>query len=100
MKTRHSEASGIADQLRRAFYGSAWHGPSVLELLKGVNAEMAAARPMADVHSIWELVLHIEAWDGAGLKRLAGETARLKGKQNFPLVPQPTDAAWREATAS
>ena len=100
MKKRHSEAAGIADQLRRAFYGNAWHGPAVLELLKGVNAETAAARPLADAHSIWELVLHIEAWDGAGLKRLAGETARLKGKQNFPPVVERTDAAWRETVGS
>ena len=102
MKTtvRQSEAAGIADQLRRAFYGNAWHGPAVLELLKDVDAETAAAHPIADVHSIWELVLHIQAWDGAGLKRLAGKTARLKGKQNFPPVPQPTEVAWREAVVS
>jgi uncharacterized damage-inducible protein DinB len=97
---RSSEASGIADQLRRAFYGDAWHGPAVLELLQDVDAEMAAERPLARVHSIWELLLHIEAWDGAGLKRLAGKTARLKDKQNFPDVPEPTEAAWRHAVAS
>jgi len=72
----------------------------VLELLKDVNAEAAAARPLPDVHSIWELVLHIEAWDGAGLKRLAGQTARLNDKQNFPQMPQATEAGWREAVAS
>jgi uncharacterized damage-inducible protein DinB len=97
---RSSEASGIADQLRRAFRGDAWHGPAVLELLGDVDAETAAARPLTEVHSIWELLLHIEAWDGAGLKRLAGKTARLKDKQNFPDVPEPTEAAWREAVAS
>jgi len=95
-----SEAARIADQLRRAFYGSAWHGPAVLELLKDVNAETAAARPLSNVHSIWELVLHIEAWDGAGLKRLDGKFARLTDKQNFPPVPQATDAAWSDAVAS
>ena len=102
MKTtvRHSEASGIADQLRRAFYGSAWHGPAVLELLAGMDAATAAARPVADAHSIWELLLHIEAWDGAGLKRLAGKKAQLKGKQNFPDVPEPTEKAWRESVAA
>jgi len=95
-----SEATGIADQLGRAFYGSAWHGPALLELLADVGAKTAAARPVADVHSIWELLLHIEAWDGAGLKRLAGKKSQLKGKQNFPDVPEPTEAAWREAVAS
>ena len=97
---RSLEASRIADQLRRTFYGDAWHGPAVLELLEDVDAETAAARPLAEVHSIWELLLHIEAWDGAGLKRLAGKTARLKDKQNFPDVPEPTEAAWRDAVRS
>jgi len=90
----------IADQLRRAFYGHAWHGPALLELLKGIDAKTAAAKPLGDAHSIWELVLHIAAWDGAGLKRLAGKKARLKGTQDFPPVPQPTEAAWRDAVAA
>jgi len=100
MKKRVGEGALIADQLRRAFDGSAWHGPALLELLKDVDAATASARPIADAHSIWELVLHIAAWDGAGLRRLAGKKAQLKGPANFPPIPVPsTDAAWREAVA-
>ena len=95
-----SEASHIADQLRRAFYGSAWHGPSVLELLKDVDAATAAATPLEDVHSIWELLLHVAAWDRAGLRRLSGEKCQLKGSANFPQVPAPTESAWRETVAA
>jgi len=94
-----SEGSRIGDQLRRAFYGSAWHGPAVLELLKEVDATTAAARPLKDVHSIWELLLHTAAWDRAGLRRLGGEKCQLKGSANFPRVPAPTESAWREAVA-
>ncbi len=104
MKTRvavrKSEAARIADQLRRAFYGSAWHGPAVLQLLKDVDATTAAATPLEDVHSIWELVVHIAAWDRAGLRRLGGEKCQLKGPANFPRVPAPSEAAWREAVAA
>ncbi len=32
------EKSRIADQLKRAFEGDAWHGPAVLEVLEGVSA--------------------------------------------------------------
>jgi uncharacterized damage-inducible protein DinB len=95
-----SEGTRIADQLQRAFYGDAWHGPAVMELLKGVDAATAAAHPLKDTHSIWELALHIAAWDGAGLKRLDGKKAKLKGEQNFPPVPQPTETAWREAVTA
>jgi uncharacterized damage-inducible protein DinB len=94
-----SEGSRIADQLRRAYYGSAWHGPALFELLKDVDAAAAAAKPVRDAHSIWELVLHIAAWDGAGSRRLSGEKSQLKGPANFPPVPTPTESAWREAVA-
>ena len=33
-----TETFRLADQIRRAFEGNAWHGDSVLELLAGVNA--------------------------------------------------------------
>ncbi len=101
-KTRGKLSAGalIADQLRRAFDGDAWHGPSLLELLEDVDAATAAARPIANAHSIWELVLHVAAWDRAGSRRLAGAKAKLKGRANFPLVPAPTESAWQEAVAA
>jgi uncharacterized damage-inducible protein DinB len=92
-----SEAAGIADQLRRAFDGSAWHGPAMLELLEDVDAGMAAARPLADVHSIWELVMHVEVWDEVAMVRLGGKKCQPTGTDNFPLVPKVTEAAWRKA---
>jgi uncharacterized damage-inducible protein DinB len=91
------QAALIADQLRRAFDGDAWHGPALLELLEDVDAASAAARPISNAHSIWELVLHIAAWDGAALGRLAGKKAQLKGTQNFPLVPKPSENTWRNS---
>jgi|ERR1700693_24704 uncharacterized damage-inducible protein DinB len=99
MTSPHSEPALLAEQLRRAFEGDAWHGPALLELLEGMDATAAAARPLPDVHSIWELVLHIAAWDGAGCRRLAGEKCQPEGAANFPLVPRPTEAAWRKAVA-
>ncbi len=94
-----SEAEFIADQLHRAFYGSAWHGPALIELLSDVDAVAAAARPMRNVHSIWELVLHIAAWDGAVQRRIGGEKLQLKADENFPRIPSPTPAAWRKTIA-
>ena len=97
---RASEAGRIADQLRRAFDGSAWHGPALLELLEDVDAATAAAKPLAHVHSIWELVLHIAVWDEAGLRRVSGEKWQPKGLANFPAVTTATDGAWRKAVAA
>jgi uncharacterized damage-inducible protein DinB len=94
---RTSEAANIADQLQRAFDGSAWHGPALLEILADVDAAAAAARPIANVHSIWELVLHIAVWDRSGLVRLGGEKYQPSGDDNFPPVAKASEAAWRKA---
>ncbi len=97
---RESESALIADQLRRAFDGVAWHGPALFELLKDVDAITAAAKLLAEVHSIWELVLHVAVWDEATLRRIAGEKTQPTGTDNFPLVPKrPTEAAWRKTVA-
>ena len=94
-----SEGARIAQLLRHAFDGNAWHGPALLELLEDVDAATAAARPLPNVHSIWELVLHIAVWDRVACRRLAGEKCQPTGTANFPLVTKPTEAAWRKAVA-
>ncbi|MGA8762562.1 MAG: DinB family protein [Candidatus Sulfotelmatobacter sp.] len=100
MTSPGSEAASIADQLRRAFDGNAWHGPALLELLEDVNATTAAARPLPTVHSIWELVLHVAVWDAAASRRLRGDKYQPTGLANFPLVPRhSTERAWRKAVA-
>jgi len=100
MKARESEAQRIADQLVRAFYGGAWHGPALLELLADVDAATAAATPIAGVHSIWELVLHVAVWDRVAMVRLDGEKCQPKGIDNFPPAVKTTEAAWRKAVAA
>jgi uncharacterized damage-inducible protein DinB len=95
-----TEAVRLADQIRRAFEGSAWHGDSLLELLADVTAKTAAARPIKDAHSIWELLLHIAAWDDAVRRRAGGEAVELSDEQNFPSVKEVSEAAWRQAIES
>jgi uncharacterized damage-inducible protein DinB len=92
-----SETARLADQIRRAFDGEAWHGDSLIEILEGVDAATAADHPIKNAHSIWELVLHITAWDGAVLKRTGGTAVQLSGEQNFPPVKDTSEAAWRQA---
>jgi uncharacterized damage-inducible protein DinB len=89
-----SETARIADQLRRAFYGGAWHGDSLFEILTGVTAAQANSRPIKNAHSIRELVLHISAWDGAVRQRMTGVAVELSDAENFPLVTDTSDLAW------
>jgi uncharacterized damage-inducible protein DinB len=92
-----TETARLADQIQRAFDGEAWHGDSLMKLLKGVNAKKAAAKSIKNAHSIWELVLHITAWDRAVLRRACGRAARVTNKENFPQVKDTSEGAWQEA---
>jgi DinB superfamily len=68
----NDECQRIADQLFRAFNGDAWHGPSLREILDGIEAEQAAAHPLPSAHSIWELMLHIDLWAHIGYAATIG----------------------------
>lgn len=92
-----SQIALVVDQLKRAFDGEAWHGPALMEILGGVNARTAAARPIPGAHSIWELVLHISAWERVVTRRLRGETVSPTDKEDFPAVSDVSENAWREA---
>lgn len=95
-----TEVDRILDQLKRAYSGEAWHGPAIAELLTGITASQAAARPISGGHNIWEIVLHIAAWERAGSRRLAGERAELPDAENWP-EPSQTDApGWEDAKAT
>jgi uncharacterized damage-inducible protein DinB len=91
-----SEAGRLADQIRRAFEGDAWHGDSLLQILAGVTAKTAAAQPIPNAHNIWQLVLHIAAWDDAVTRRAGGTAVTLTDEENFPPVKDNSEAAWRQ----
>ncbi len=86
----------IADQLKRAFEGPAWHGPCVKEALEGITPEIAARR-VGSAHTIWELVHHIGAWADIPRRRILGETFPITDDINFPPMPEPTAEAWQES---
>ena len=92
-----NEIDRIQDQLRRAFEGDAWHGPSVREVLDGVDAARAAARPIPDGHSIWELTLHLITWEAVVASRIRGATVDVADAMDWPAVGNPTESAWRAA---
>ena len=88
------EINEILDQLEINFRGDAWHGPSVMRLLADVSAEQAAAKTVQNMHSIWELVLHIKVWKDAPRRRLAGEALEPIPEEVWPEVTNTSEAAW------
>ena len=92
-----SEAERIANLHRCAFDGFSWHGPHVFEVLEGVDAARAARKPANGAHSIWEIVLHIRAWEEIVLRRLRGELVEPKTEQDWPPVAGSGEGAWKAA---
>ncbi len=96
-----SEVRRIGGQLKRAFEGQAWHGPSLQELLTDVAPEQAAAKSFPKVHSIWELVLHIEAWARIVTQALEGQMMpeQLPTEEDWPPVEAVNETEWHAALA-
>jgi uncharacterized damage-inducible protein DinB len=96
-----NETTRIRDLLDRSVGGDAWHGPALLELLAGVPAELAARRPIAGAHSIWEIVLHLTGVQEIVGRRLAGEPAgETPPEEDWPPVGAAGLDAWRAAVAA
>lgn len=93
-----NECSRMADQLRRAFEGNAWHGPAVRELLADVSAAQAIARPIGSAHSIWELLLHIQAWERVAIAAIGGTAMPepMAAEQNFPRIADQSQPAFNK----
>jgi hypothetical protein len=96
-----TESARIADQLRRAVEGQAWHGSSIKEILEGIGAEQSSARPIADAHSIWELVSHMAVWTDAAAQAVDGvPMPKIVGTdKDWPPVNDAGEPAWKATKA-
>ena len=94
-----NEITRILDELQREHEGDPWHGSPLRTLLTGIGPEVAAARPIRNVHSVWEIVLHMTAWKNEVRRRLGGAPARTPVEGDWPDVPAPTAEAWKDAVS-
>jgi len=93
-----TENERLQGEFRRSYRGGAFHGPAVFEILDGVDAAAAAAKPVAGAHSIWELVLHVATWNRIPLRRIRERRPiDPTDAENFPAVGEPTESAWAAA---
>src|SRR5260370_378848 len=74
--------------------------PALLELVQHIHVDHAAAKPITHAHSIWEIVLHVTAWQEAVLKRLNGQAVDLNGDEDWPPVTDNSESAWEAAIES
>jgi len=92
-----AEIDRIRDQVERAFDGDPWCGPSLMAILEGVSSDRAARRFPGLAHSIWEVVLHVSAWQGAVARRVAGEPVATPEGGDWPEPDGPGEPAWQDA---
>lgn len=92
-----TEARSIGEALKKSLAGPVWHGPAVFEVLEGVTATQAAARPVENAHTIWELITHLAVWAEVTLARTQGRGPEdVPPEEDWPAMPDTTDeTAWR-----
>jgi uncharacterized damage-inducible protein DinB len=89
-----NESARLAQQVRLALFGEAWYGPSWSEILEGIPREAAVARPLPDVHTIAEIVLHTITWHDAIRRRILGETPEVSDAEDWPDRNPVDEASW------
>lgn len=87
-------ASCLIDELHRALDGRPWHGPSVMQLLRAVDATQADAHPIPDAHSIGEITAHLTAWTHEVGRRLQGFPPGDPPAGDWPPSLAGTPAGW------
>ncbi|MEW6363522.1 MAG: DinB family protein [Acidobacteriota bacterium] len=90
------EMPRLIDQFDRVWDGDPWHGHPLKKIIDGVTAEKAAARPIPNGHSIWEIVLHVAAWEGAVARRLDTGVVDLPEEGDWPEIAQTDPQSWKD----
>lgn len=99
----HDPTSLLVRQLDRAFLGPAWHGPTLMGSLRGLDPKAASWRPGAQRHNAWELMVHAAYWKYRICRLVTDEPPRqfgIAGSNFFPRPDpdsrQPGTALWQE----
>jgi uncharacterized damage-inducible protein DinB len=92
-----SEAKRIVQQMQQGFEKKCWSGPALLEVLDGVDAKAASAKPIKGAHSIWELVMHLLTGQQLLSNMISGQrTTPAPDAEWWVPVPEQTEANWTD----
>ena len=92
-----SDFDALKEDLRKVYDGDPWHGSSITDVLKGVDANTAGLTSVPHGHTIWEIVLHMTGWTREVTSRVRGAAPK-SPPEDWP-APRTGggDAAWRSA---
>jgi uncharacterized damage-inducible protein DinB len=92
-----NEVERIANQVYRAYLDGFWGGGSIRELFRSLAASEAAAHPISDAHSAWDIALHLAVWHDIFRGRIEGEAVDSQHETDWPAPAVATDADWGAA---
>lgn len=97
MNRPKSDFDALREDLRKVYDGEPWHGSSITDVLKGIEADNAGLKSIPNGHTIWEIVLHMAGWTREVTSRVRGAAPKSPPK-DWP-TPRTSggDAAWRTA---
>ena len=93
------EVDRLRTEIDSTIAGDPWYGSSVLKILEGVDAVGALAHQAPDLHSIWQLVLHITSWTRETTRRLKGGRHDVPLDGDWPRVTGADAASWARVVA-
>ncbi|HEV2016921.1 MAG TPA: DinB family protein [Gemmatimonadaceae bacterium] len=85
MSRPKSDLEALRQDLHQVYAGDPWHGSSITEVLKGIDADVAARRSIPHAHTIWEIVLHMTGWTREVASRVRGAAAK-SPPEDWPAV--------------
>lgn len=92
-----SSTGVFADQLDRIAEGDPWYGPNMDEVLADVTTTDAAAHPIPNAHSIWEITLHLTSWVAEVERRLKLGIWQVPEAGDWPTPAVVNPANWAAA---
>ena len=97
MNRPETDFDALKEDLRKVYAGDPWHGSSITDVLKGIDADIANRRIVPGAHTIWELVLHMTGWTREVTSRLKGAPPK-SPPEDWPAPPFGGGAAaWKTA---
>jgi len=84
----------FSSEFRKAYSGDAWHGSNLFSIVSSVQYKNAYTRPIANAHTIAELVLHITAWTEEVISRLMDNRSKDPDRGDWPVVEEESSEAW------
>lgn len=88
------ESDGIVELLNRTFYGPAWHGAAVYEILQNINYTSAARNKIENAHNICDIVAHIAVWKDAAIRFLNGEDVKVPDEIDWCKAVAYDESGW------